>query len=397
MKRIILLLMAAFSAGCGIVELEKFSPDILSGENRPDSGNDKPEEEKSWVTYVTTVEYPEDYDWSRDYEKGSVKCSLVLYSDGKKIMKLAVGDSCEISSDPDMHRVINGNLYTDYSNNSETVIKKNGRELFRYQGREMITDMLVVDGDVYTLGHSRSGVGFAYRKNGESVFESNVGSSYGRLFFRDDVISFAYMETTPERKLRYYIFEDSKLTELLPERKISKMWDIVPLRDEVVYIAENEDNHLPFIMCSGQFLPVDLSGNSRIMDCGFVEDDGNLMIEGMCSKGAVVSGAVWNAEGKMLRNESNMTVSSVCMSGDDLCCHFTDFYSTAGKIYIGSRAYDLPASYIIIGGNSFAVIEGVLYAGLSSPAGSPPLLWKDGQTTPLGKNGFISSISANWE
>ena len=42
-------------------------------------------------------------------------------------MKLPVGEEYHISPDPDMHRVIEGHLYTDYSTDKETIIKKDGQ------------------------------------------------------------------------------------------------------------------------------------------------------------------------------------------------------------------------------------------------------------------------------
>ena len=93
------------------------------------------------VCYVTGLDYPEGYDWRSDSENGTVKCSLVVFADGVPAMKVAVGNEYHISPDPDMHRIINGHLYTDFSTDDETIIKKDGQEIFRYPGREMICGM----------------------------------------------------------------------------------------------------------------------------------------------------------------------------------------------------------------------------------------------------------------
>ena len=87
------------------------------------------------ICYVTLMSYSDGYDWRADREKGSVKCSLVVLANGLPMMKVPVGDEYETSSDPDMHRMIDGHLYTDYSTDSESVIKKDGRQLFRYSGK----------------------------------------------------------------------------------------------------------------------------------------------------------------------------------------------------------------------------------------------------------------------
>ena len=87
------------------------------------SGSGAGSEQKVW--YAVGVDYPQEYDWRADMEKGSVRCSLVVFADGVPMMKVPVGDEYEVSSDPDMHRVLGGNLYTDYSTSDETVIKRN--------------------------------------------------------------------------------------------------------------------------------------------------------------------------------------------------------------------------------------------------------------------------------
>ena len=133
------------------------------------------------VWYVTGFDYPEGYDWMSDPEAGNVKCSLVVYANAVPMMKVPVGTEYQTSADPDMHRMIDGDLYTDFSTDSMTVIKKNGRYLFSYPGREMIVGMNVGSTEVYTLGQSRSGDGFSFRRDGEILFERTKGCLMGRM------------------------------------------------------------------------------------------------------------------------------------------------------------------------------------------------------------------------
>ena len=129
--------------------------------------------------FITGLDYPDGYDWRADPEKGVVKCSLVVFCDGIPVMKVPVGKEYEVSPDPDMHRIIDGDLYTDYSTSDETVIKKNGKELFRYGGREMILGMTVSKGSIYTLGQPRHGEGFTYRKEaGFRVSKAAIRSGF---------------------------------------------------------------------------------------------------------------------------------------------------------------------------------------------------------------------------
>ena len=101
--------------------------------------------------YVTGVEYPEGYDWKADSDYGYVACTVFLMKDGERIVELDVDDRDMVASDADMHRCFGGHLYTDYSTESETVIKKDGDEMFRYPDRELICGFQVIDDDVYRM------------------------------------------------------------------------------------------------------------------------------------------------------------------------------------------------------------------------------------------------------
>ena len=175
MKRIyfgVLTAMMSAVSSCGIHEIGGEGGDSSSGSiwggpvaGQSGTGVLKP------VCYMTALDYQKGYDWRSDQARESVRCSLVVYADGVPIMKIPVGDAYQTSSDPDMHRIIGGHLYTDYSTDTETIIKRNGQELFRYRAREVLCGMKVIDNDVYTLGQSRDGDGFSYRKNGVVMVE----------------------------------------------------------------------------------------------------------------------------------------------------------------------------------------------------------------------------------
>ena len=127
------------------------------------------------AVWLTAVEFPASYDWERDTAYGTAACRLVLFSGKDRVLTLDAGPEFEISPDPDMHRASGGHLYTDYATDTETVIRRDGVELFRYPGREAIRGFLVIDGHIHTLGEDRSGEGFAYRIDGEVVLDRPSG------------------------------------------------------------------------------------------------------------------------------------------------------------------------------------------------------------------------------
>ena len=125
--------------------------------------------------WLTAVEFPASYDWERDTAYGTVACRLILFSGKERVLSLDAGPDYEISPDPDMHRAVGGHLYTDFATDAETVIRRDGEELFRYPGREAIRGFLLIDGHIHTLGEDRSGGGFAYRIDGEVVLGRDAG------------------------------------------------------------------------------------------------------------------------------------------------------------------------------------------------------------------------------
>ena len=93
---------------CGVSELGDFVKDDVNGVwVGPSYGGSGAAYS---TTYVTAFDYPEGYDWRLNPEKGSVRCSLVVFADKRPVLKVPVGDAYCVSDDPDMHRVIDGHL-----------------------------------------------------------------------------------------------------------------------------------------------------------------------------------------------------------------------------------------------------------------------------------------------
>lgn len=153
--------------------------------------------------FVSAVVVPDTYDWHRDTACGASACTLILVRDGETVLAIPTGSAAEVGTDPDTHHLIGGHLYTEYSSPSETVIRRDGAELFRYEGREVLLGLLEDGESIYTLGRNRSGEGFCLRRDGEVLLRQNSGtvfgsfshSSYGRTgaLYRDGgAVCFCY-------------------------------------------------------------------------------------------------------------------------------------------------------------------------------------------------------------
>lgn len=155
--------------------------------------------------YICGVRVPDGYDWQKDTALGIGRGELVLLKDMKEIVSFSTGYAECVGTDPDTHHLIDGHLYTEFSTDTRTIIKRDGGTVTSFEGREFLSGLVIRDGDVYSLGRRRSGYGFTYRKNGEvlldrqsgMVFGSFLDPSYphtGALYEDDGSICFAYME-----------------------------------------------------------------------------------------------------------------------------------------------------------------------------------------------------------
>ncbi len=369
------------------------------GQARPGLGTDLGKPAKT-VTYVTAMEYPEGYDWRADVEKGTVRCSLVVYADGERMMALPVGDEYEVSSDPDMHRMSKGHLYTDYSTDDETVIKMDGEEIIRYSGREMICDLIEIDGYVHTLGHNRSGEGFAYRVNGEAVIERERGHTFGCLYEEDGRVGFAFrepIEAVGETIERYYYALGGEVEQTAVREDVKKVWDIVSHEGHICYLASIVGVSSPVLFCSGEMKALKMPIGSEMLTCRIIVEGDALYVEGLCQReGNPLTSGLWQDNGQVYFFSDGMMVSSICMGENGVCCVLNAVSPLAkGSIYrFGSTSF-MPDGYASVGSSPAVVADGVLHVGLSSLTGAPPLIWKDGDTSPLDLNGFISTVSTD--
>lgn len=131
------------------------------------------------IVYLSAVSVPASYDWRRDTSYGGVPCELLFLKDGETLFSLATGSGTCVSSSPETHHIIDGQLYTEYNSLSETVICRNGEQLLRYHGREVLRGLIIKDGNIYTLGCDRDRGGLAFRCNGELQFRQDEAVLFG--------------------------------------------------------------------------------------------------------------------------------------------------------------------------------------------------------------------------
>ena len=192
---------------CRCPEPEETLPAGEEPEEEPEDDPEEPEIIAVPEFNIVAAEYPDGYDWLRDPDHGAVGCDICLLQDGVEKLRFPAGNEYMVSADIDMVRCIGEDVFTDFSTSSETIIMKNGTELFRYPGREMIRGVAEVEGKgVYTLGVPREGFGWILRCDGEAAAVSDIGEIVSGLVSDADETAFAYATADG----RYYQVRDGR-------------------------------------------------------------------------------------------------------------------------------------------------------------------------------------------
>ena len=388
----LLVAMILWMSACGLVDMGEMTHSNNDGvwisHNWPDPLN---------VCYVTALDYRNGYDWRTDKEKGTVKCSLIMYADSVPLLKIPVGSQYEVSSDPQRHRVIDGHLYTDYTDGTTTVMKKDGKELFRYGASETVDDVLSIAGQLHTLSRPATGAGFSYRIDGEPVVERITGSSLGYLTSNKGTVSFCFAhEVMTEGGIvrNYYRVTGGNVSKVdLPEG-VSGVWDMI-VKDGCVYMIVSFDNEsIPCLLYDTTKERLSYFGAAPMLSCKFIKSDSIcLTMRYMHGSSGFMSDVLWLGPEKYHLYRTGCTLSSVYVDANGSNATINSTENEDGLIFKGTRVYDMPVGYAVNIPSSIVRNDSTLFVGLMSQTGRNPILWKDGTMDTLNVNGYITSLS----
>ena len=172
---------------------------VRTGGNTRDSGSSA---RADTACYLAAVRFEDGYDWQKDERWGTADYDVILYKDGEAVLTVS-SSSGVCSPDPDLVHIVDGHLLTERADNSSTVIALDGKEILRFEGREVLKGIVFDGDDILTLSHLRSGAGFTFRRNGTVLMEKSdaevfgdIGDpSYGEtgaLYMDDGAVSFCY-------------------------------------------------------------------------------------------------------------------------------------------------------------------------------------------------------------
>lgn len=417
------LIMAAICLSCerdnGFTQSRNETGDV------PGSKHDKnPENKKDTVVYVTAVEFPEGYHWQRDSSGEAADCKIVLFANSERIAETPAGGAETAGPAADMHRCIDGHLYTDFSTPSETIVKRDGKEIFRYPGREMICGFLCEKDGIYTLGQNRSGNGFALRKNGIEIYSSTTGQvigtirnsccESGALYYDEGEMRFSFKKTATLNGKQYVSYHlvsghdanTLKVEQLNTDENIAYVYDIRMIRG-TTYIAAaiSQYNMSPMLYAGDRIIPMGTMNQNQIANCRILWSDKHIYMK------MDVSYDKWETCGSYLIREDglkhdtdsrrNSRAVEYYLDGDNYAYIVTDGFNIAAIASNEAsntqiRHYSPGNEYIAINGDCAVLTGDDLYAGFSPVKKSEhPLISHNGKAKPLEINGYITSVKAS--
>lgn len=344
--------------------------------------------------YMTVLDYPDGYDWRSDPDP--VSCSLVMFSDGIPVLRIPVGDGHQVSKDPDRHRMIGGHLYTDWSDGICTVIKKDGRELFRYQGFETIVRMLVHDGKVHSLSKAEGSAGFIYRVDGEVVMRHDDARVFEHLYLYGDSVGFCFSRLVSEASgavRRYYSVLDGCVEKVDVEGDV---WDMKMYPDGLYVLVSDSGCPLPVLICGDVREVLEPFLGTEFRSAEFLDSDTLCVNIRYSAPGdSSPTSLLWFGNGNWRQYLLEKTTAALCYDGQTICMIYNHSSGVPGKICIDYDMFEMPSGYDVRGVNPVACGESGIQVGLTSTSGGRPAVWTGGEVRELNVNGYIVKASSS--
>lgn len=390
-RRLLCVIITLAAIACTGLESPRTPPKIP---HKPVEGEEEVKEEiqtREVLSYCG-VKYPSGYDWRSDPQYGNVTCKVFLNVDGEDIIEMDAGYGHEISPDPDSHHIVNENLYTDFSNKIETVVRKNGSELFRYPGREMLLGLVVKDDVVYTLGQSRSGNGFSFRADGKVLLDRMDGNVFTGLLEYNGSLYFGYEENS-----EYFIYNEGGCAKL--ESMGHKLCDMRISKGEIILLG-GDGSESPVIIRNGVVEALGTSGARSCIDCRFLQDGDILLVTGYLD--------LKQKNGKYLKCATMWTLPGTEPYTLTSEWEGVSYFLKDGKFcYIAGRWNRFPymmarwenqtfvskSLYIYPNSGSGIIHNGELYAGISKRETGEACILTESGVKELGFNGCVTRFA----
>lgn len=344
--------------------------------------------------YLTAVRFPDGYAWDLDTCTVDGEVWIDLYRDGDRVRSLPAGASIH----PDMHRYKGGHLYLDWSTDTETVVSRDGAELFRFEGREAVRGFLVREDGVHTLGQDRDGNGFTYRIDGRIVYRSETGAvlggtntpgAPGGAFTEcgDDVFYACCLFS--DRGKEYHVMRNAERYLSFPASEGTR--DVL-VTDGTVSRVRSKPRSL-VLEVNGKETRLVLSGGESCLWSRLVswEDDVLALVCAQRSGGKRYF--LQSAGGKTFTPVAGETVSDVLSDGERMGWTVTDARGDLLRFRWGDGRVTEGTGGFLASGGCALLRDGRLFLALTGRDGAPNRLQEDGIHTDFPFNGYFTSVT----
>ena len=345
--------------------------------------------------YLTAVRFPDGYAWDLDTCAVDGEVWIDLYRDGERVRSIPAGASVH----PDMHRYVGGHLYTDYSTAAETVVSRDGAELFRFEGREALRGFLVREDGIHTLGQDRDGDGFTYRIDGRIVYRSETGMLLGSPdgagapggalteYGEDDVFYACCLPT--ERGKEYHVMRNAERFRTFPIGDGTREILVV---DGIVSRVQSKPRGL-VLEVDGKAFPLGLGGGESCLWCRMAAWNGDILAL-ICAKGT--GGKRYflqTADGQRFTPASGETVSDLLSDGKRMGWTVSDGKGSLLRVRWSDGGVTEGTGGYLSCGRCALVRDGRLYLALTGRDGAPNRFQEDDAHIDIPFNGYFTGVT----
>ena len=405
---------ACLSAACSLLNPESSHSSGRDAAGTGDSRKDETSPASGPRVVLTAVSFPEEYDWKRDTASGAVRGARVLLLQGQDtLLCISAGAGTVVGTAPDMIHFIDGHLFTEYSDASSTVICRDGEELFRCPGREMLKGLIVSDGALYTLSQPRSGTGgFRLRRDGELLYERQDGvvagsvgdpgyGDHGALYRVGDDVVFGFFRDAVTGGREVYLYRKGRPERVQVPSGMAEVYDVRVLDGSICLAGALESGERPVIAKDADIEDLsDSLSEDFIYSMRLEISDGGLGLVGCYRQ--VYSG---HARGRYF--DLSCTGRWPPQGGPSLY-YGEGYLCTEGDktVFVrmrDGRVFDItehntdhrepPPAYSLYTGRCARLDIGKLYLALTGADGTqPPVLWIDGDSRTVEINGYLAGV-----
>lgn len=318
--------------------------------------------QKSKDLYYCAVEYDPSYDWRRDSLGGNVDTRLLLFKNHKLQLTLSLGKESSIVGDCDMHRVIEGSLYSLHPDGGRTALRKDGIDLFFLDANEYVHDILLKDGSVFTLSSTSSDNGWRLRKDGQIVCQESSAMLMGGLYEDMGDLCFAWAQlvqsSSDSRSYRYFFNCNGENRQIEPGVGVQSLV-AVRRHKSVMNILQKEANMNGLVWLQGQssFVISQTNGHDS-RDYSFVAAADQLYAHAQVNSSYDDGENFWNdyfwlplPGSNSVTDRTSVTVQVLAFCPDDHgLCYVCSPYAASSRlmVYHNGQKHNLDEKYLMV-------------------------------------------------